>query len=320
MKSLLWVALLTVFFGSVQSTVGQEFELGHYFASDEANGAIDEFDETGNYVGTIDLNLGSDEILRGITFGHDGLLYATIPSHTSAAKVVAYDHNGTALQNYYFTSFTGSNISYGKIAFGADDKFYVTSGNGVVEFTVGNTASADLIYSSDAFDLDVMPNGNLLVANNYNIQELDSAGNFLRTINLSDPNNNADGASVGFTNLRGIEYDPINDIIFATHLGHTGFSFRLMKLEADTGYLIDHEYFWYGDDLFLDSNDNLLVGSRTQTPGFFNQNLNYLQPLGDETYKFVTQYSFAAVPEPGSCSILCIAAAGVFLKRRRRPC
>ena len=233
--------------------------------------------------------LGPNEFIRGTAFGPDGLLYAVVPSHTGIARVVSMDENGTILDSYYFTSFSGSNTSYGKMAFGNEGKFYVTSGVGLVEFTIGNTASGDLINSTGFFDVECLPNGNLLVAWAYGLRELDPTGNVLRTINISDPYGNAPGTSIGFTDLRGVAYDPVENSIFVTQLGHSGFNFRLIKLESDTGFLLDHEYFWYADEISLNAHGVLAVASRTQDPGFFNKNLNFLGPFqgGDGRY-FVT--------------------------------
>lgn len=273
---------------SVGYATCQDFTDGNYFFSNDAE--IDEYDLDGNFVGSIVPDLAGSA-MRGITFGPDGLLYAVVPT-SGFATVVSMDHSGNIQDSYNFTSFTGSNISYGKIEFGTDNKFYVTSGVGVVEFTLGDLTSGNLLYNSDTFALDVMPNGNLLLANNYGIQEIDPDGNWIRDINLSDPYNTYQGP-VGFWSMRGIEYDPNDNVIFATQLGFSGFSFRLMKLEADTGNLLDNEYFWYGDQIFLDSNDKLVVGSRTQSPGLFEKDLGFIGPLGDVGL-FVTQY----IPEP----------------------
>lgn len=294
-----------------------DFVDGNYFSTDINSTQIQEYDSNGNHVGTISPTLGSNEILRGTAFGKDGLLYAVAPSHSGPARVISLDSSGNILDSYHFTSFTGGNVSYGKMAFGNNGKFYVTSGVGVVEFTVGDTTSANLINSSGGFDIDILPNGNLLVAEDYAIKELAPNGTVVRTINLSDPYGNAAGASVGFTNLRGLAYDAIDDVIYATHLGHTGFNFRLMKLEASTGYLLDHEYFWYGDEISLGADGTLAVASRTQNPGFFNQDLAYLGSFGDGDGRyFISQYQ--AVPEPLGAPALAFGSMLLLTFRRRR--
>jgi hypothetical protein len=94
-----------------------------------------------------------------------------------------------------------------------------------------------------------------------------------------------------FTDIRGIEYNPATNILFVTHLGHTGFFDRIMRVDATTGALLDSAVFNYADDLFLDASGNLLVGSRTQNPTFYSQDLVPGNSLHGGQQMFVTQYA-----------------------------
>jgi hypothetical protein len=95
--------------------------------------------------------------------------------------------------------------------------------------------------------------------------------------------------------------------------------FRLLRIDGTTGQVEKDTGFWYADDLFLTSDDRLLVGSRTLAPEFFDLDLNPLGSAGAEQQMFVTQMdSTAAVPEPSEALLV---ASGLFmligLARRR---
>ena len=96
------------------------------------------------------------------------------------------------------------------------------------------------------------------------------------------------GANWG--DVQGIEYDPATDKLFATELGYSGFKFQLMRINASTGVLEDSVYFLYGEDLFLTQGNTLLVGSSTQSPGIFAENLGSVGTLDGVERFFVTQY------------------------------
>ena len=64
-----------------------------------------------------------------------------------------------------------------------------------------------------------------------------------------------------------------------------------MRVNATTGALLNSADFNYADDLFLDSSGNLLVGSRTQNPTFYSQDLTLGNSLNGGQQMFVTQYA-----------------------------
>jgi hypothetical protein len=69
-------------------------------------------------------------------------------------------------------------------------------------------------------------------------------------------------------------------------------------------------------DLFLTSDGELLVGSRTQIPHFFDLDLDDLGALDGQQQMFVTQYT--PVPEPGTLAYLATFGIGLILRQRRR--
>jgi hypothetical protein len=182
------------------------------------------------------------------------------------------------------------NLSDGKIAL--DQQYiYVAGGDDLVRFTVGDLNSGVSIYTNNqVFDVKILPNGHLFVASAYGIDEITNTGAIVRSISL---------IGAGFVDIRGVEYNPAMDKLFVTALGYTGFEFQLMRINASTGVLENSVFLWYGDDLFLTRSGTLLVGSRTQAPRIYNQNLFNVGTLGTAERMFVTQYISILVPPAG---------------------
>ena len=148
----------------------------------------------------------------------------------------------------------------------------------------------------------------LLVASAYEVNEITNAGTLVRGI--VPPN-------ASFTDIRGVEYDPATNNLFVTHLGHSGFFFKIMRLDGTSGLLEESADFNYADDLFLTESADLLVGSRTQIPRVYSQELDQIGALGTTSDRmFVTQY----IPEPATIgyAATAVAAAVVFVLRKRK--
>ncbi len=64
-----------------------------------------------------------------------------------------------------------------------------------------------------------------------------------------------------------------------------------MRINATTGALLKSTEFNYADDLCLDLSGKLLVGSDTQNPTFFSQDLKQLNSLNGAQQMFVTQFA-----------------------------
>lgn len=290
--------------GSVRANI--TFVPGDYYTSNYSSRDIMQYDPVGNVVGsyTVPASLG-DEV-RGLAFGPDNLLYATVARGTAGFAVLALDSSGGVQQTYAGPVYVAGNLSYGKIAI--DNQYiYVAGQDQLTRFLLGDPSSGTVIYTNNqVFDVKPLPSGNLLVASAYAINEITQNGAFVRSIPLIGDDNS-------FTDIRGIEYNPATNDLFVTELGHTGFFFQIMRLDATTGQLEKNATFNYADDLFLTTSGKLLVGSRTQTPAFYDQNLNQTGALGDGQQMFVTQF----VPEPSTWLLLGVGAACLGRRIRR---
>jgi len=257
------------------------FVPGNIYSTSYGSFDIIEYSSKGAALASLTLSSTLGDGLRGIAFGPDGLLY-TVMVRGSGFAVLALDSSGVVHQAYSMDPlYLAGNISYGKIA--VDRTYiYVAGADELIRFTLGSNDPGMSIYTNNqVFDVKVLPSGNVLVASAYEVDEITNAGAFVRSIRLS-------GAS--FVDVRGIEYDPAKNKLFATELGYTNFNFQLMRINASTGILEKSVTFNYADDLFLTQSGTLLVGSRTETPRIYMENLNNLGTVGITQRMFITQY------------------------------
>ena len=267
------------------ANAGFTFTPGHIYSTFSNIGSRDifEYSETGTFLGSLTpLSLIEDDELRGIAFGPDGFLYAVkLHFAQSGFSVLALDTLGNVYATYPMDGiYVFGDLASGKIAL--DQQYIYVAGGVLVRFTVGDPNSGVVIYHENgAVDVKILPNGHLLVAYPYGVDEITNEGTIVRSIPLI-------GANWG--DVQGIEYDPATDKLFATELGYSGFKFQLMRVNASTGVLEDSVYFVYGEDLFLTRGNTLLVGSSSQAPGIFDENLASIGTLDGVERFFVTQY------------------------------
>jgi DNA-binding beta-propeller fold protein YncE len=280
------------------------FTPGHYYSTNYWSRTILEYDQAGQSVGWLTVPSSQADELRGITFGPDGLLYVTAVRDTGFA-ILALDQTGNIHATYSGGIYIRGNLSYGKIAVD-QQSIYIAGQNQLMKFERGSQNPGSTIFTENqVFDVEILPDGNLLAASAYRVHEITSSGAIVREI-----------SPVGnyFTDIRGIEFDPATNNLFVTHLGHTGFFFQLMRIDASTGLLEESTDFTYADDLFLTNSGDLLVGSRSETPRFYSQGLDQTGQLSGSERMFVTQL----VPEPSAIGLaLCSISALILIGHRR---
>lgn len=281
------------------------FVAGHDYSSDFSSRTITEYTAAGTTVGTLTLSSTVADGLRGIAFSSTGLLYTTAVVG-SGYNVLALNSAGVIQRTYTApTVYAAGNLAFGKIAL--DSQYiYVGAQDVLTRFTIGGSATGTTIYTDNQiFDVKVLPSGNLLVASAYNIKEITTGGTIIRTFSPQ---------GISLVDIRGMEYNAATNDLFVTMLGYTGQYFQLMRFDATSGALEKQVTFNYGMDLFLTTGGSLLVGTYTQKPGFFSQDLVQTGTFGTAPQMFVTQYT---APEPGSVSLLAGMAAVFSLRRRR---
>ena len=292
------VALLALTFG-LHTVCGQlSFVPGNYYSASFWSRTITQYNPSGQVVGSFTLPSSLADEVRGLAFGPDGLLYASAV-WGSGFKVLAYDASGTLRQTYTGSVYLAGNLGYGKLAVD-NQHIYVAGQDQLIRFDIGNPNSGVSLYSNNqVFDVDLMPNGNLLVLSAYYLDEITPSGSLVRRL------------PAWLTDARGVEYEPASDKVFVTQLGHTGFFFQLMRFNWTTGAMEANTYFWYGEDIFLTDSGRLLVGSSTTTPAFFTQDLTQVGTLGGGAQMFVTEFVPQQAATNAPPTLTCPAAAVV---------
>jgi hypothetical protein len=277
-----------------------------YYTSNFFSDTITQYDGAGNVVGSLTLSSSYGSEVRGLTIGSGNLLYATVVNNTGFS-VLALNGAGVPQQSYSGNVYVAGNISFGKIAI--DGQYlYVAGQDHLTRFRLGDPSSGTSIYTNNqVFDVKPLPNGNLFVASAYQVQEITSAGVVVRTLALSS----SDGLPIN--DIRGIEYNAATNALFVTELGHSGSYSQLLRYDATTGALEKETTFTDGDDVVLTLSGLLLVGSPSNSPTFFDQDLNAEGVLQGGQQIFVTQL----VPEPSTVELILICAALGALGRRR---
>jgi len=293
------------------------FQESSVYTTQYNDNVINQYSVDGNFLGSMQVSGLNGASIKGMAY-NNGLMYGVVDGgFSSDLSVVAFNENGQVVQEYRSTGRVSGNLSYGKISFDNSGSFYVGQGDGLMRFDIGDSFSGSRIYNQGVFDVKTLSNGNLFAATSYQIYEMDRNGAIIRTIQESDPDNIlGDGVNLNFVDIRGIEYDESLDALFVSMLGSTGNQFALMQLDAASGALINAESYWYGDDMVLLDNGDLVVGSRTQAPGLFSSGLSYGGQLGSAEQMYVTQIS--AVPVPSVVWLFASALVGMIGFKRKK--
>jgi hypothetical protein len=292
MKCLKSIVLCGACFAPVQAWAAA-FSLvpGHFYtisATSASIQAISEFNSAGEFVAR--LTIPGAHYLKGLAFGPDNNLYFQAVFEQSGRfsyEMRSIGSLGNVVQTYVAPTGGGSTL-----AFDEAGKFYQWRN----QYEIGNPTSGHEHLFLGGLHNVALPNGHLLTSDEYQIYELDSDRNVIRTMH-----------GVGgfhFSGLQGLAYDVQADILYAAMTGYTSQQYQLMKIEYSTGTLLKQIRFLTAG-LSLASNGQLLVtGSHGTPPVLFTPDLAPVFSLGLGGQEFAVQF----VPEP---SALVLATAGI---------
>ena len=188
------------------------FVPGHYYSSNYSSRVIKEYNGAGIAIASYTLPSALGEEVRGLAFGSDGLLYATVSRGSSGCAVLALRSDGTVAASYTWpVDVTGSNLMYGRIAM--DNQYlYLCGAGGLTRFLLGDPSSGTSIYSGNSiYDVKPLPNGHLFVAFSGNIDEITTTGALVRHVTPYP-------FSI-LVDVCGIEYNPATNILFCNASG-----------------------------------------------------------------------------------------------------
>lgn len=262
-----------------------------------ANGyrTLTHYDRSGNLLESQTLSFELGWWMEGMAFGPQGWLYVSL-STSNGAGLYAFDGSG-ALRESHAGSF------YGELALGNNGQLYM-AGSKVWAFTPG-VQTPTVVYDSHANDVAPLPSGNLLVLSEYHLEERTAQGQLVRSI---VPDN------AWLVNARAVEYDPVSHDIFVSMLGYTDFSFKVMRLDGQTGHVKASATLAYATDLLLTNDGRLLVGSDSHASTLYDLDLNPLGTLPGPAQLYVTQMP---VPEPAACALLLLGLPLLAWRSRR---
>lgn len=277
---------------------------GDLYSSNYSSLTIQHHDRNGSLLDSLTLPSSYGMELKGMAFGPQGWLYAVAATSNFGTAVYAFDSSGGLRESYASNNYVYGNLSYGKIAFGNDGRFYVAGQDQLMAFTPG-MANPSVIYTNNqVFDVEALPSGNLLVLSAYELKEITPSGQVVRSI----------GPNGGWlTDARGVEYDPVSHDIFVSMLGSSNNFFSVMRLDSSTGQVEASTNLWYADDLLLTDDGRLVVGSRMLAPTIFDLNLHPIGTFNGGQQMFVAQMP---VPEPAAAVLLLLGLPLLAWRRR----
>lgn len=216
---------------------------------------------------------------RGLTFGPDSLLYVIVVKDL-ISSVLAIDSSGVIQQTYPVLGYgLWSDVSFGKVAF--DRQYLYIAGPFLVRYRLGDPSSGIILPppSNGANDVKPLPNGNLLVAETFEINEITVDGALVRNIPLITTN------PLHFLyDITSIEFDPVTNNIFIAN-----FLSSVLRMDP-SGVLEKDAVFSYPADILVDLSGDLVVSSNGEAPRFFTHDLDRMGTLGEEEQHFVTRY------------------------------
>lgn len=292
---------------------------GYLYSTDEGDTNIMEYSGSGELLNTLQLvGLNRQEETKGLVFGPDGRMYIVLDTLYTSARLVAIDPNGAIVSSYALPNATGGNLSYGKVMFVDDYHVLVGTGDGLIRVDIRNETSAQTIYNGSVFDLEQLPNGNLIVIDENKVWELTADGAPIREIVLTDSQHLNQTPYFLYSNLRGLEYNPWTNQLYLS-MGILGGAFDgpVMIFDYALQDLIGFRNFMGVNDIFLLDSKTLLIGDRYSAPLIVSpSDLSEIGKSEGEERMFVTGIRTAsAVPVTTTSSLLGLAIVGLWASR-----
>lgn len=248
---------------------------GNIYTSDSSSNTIKQVTPNGTDVATLILS-GYPMGTKGLAFGPDHTLYV-VATAAHGYDVIHLGMSGEVLGTYAGPTYVQGNLSFGKLAVSSTGRVYVAGQDNLLSLQPGVTGTSPIYTDNGVFDLDILPNGNLLVLTSYRVVELSPEGALLRVVIPS--HSVVDG--------RGIKYDPATNSFYTTMIGYSGHFHEMRRWDFESGAMEDWANYTYADDIdqFLDG--RLIFGSRTQPPGIFDRDLGMLTTLNGTQRMFL---------------------------------
>jgi hypothetical protein len=287
-----------------------DFAPGHFYVSDGANPYIDEFDQNGSFVSALSLSTNyyaTDPMIHGLTFGQDGLLYAATTTYQTIGQTVidAINSSGQIQRTYQVNAdISGARYS-GKLEFTPYGELYLGATTGLFGIDPKAGTNTQILSGNSVNDIVPLPNADLFVLQNSSASILDPQSGTLSQYNFY----------TGGEDLRGAAYNPLDDSLYVSVLDTASID----KFKFSSKELLGSAIFNDPDDIVIDSDGHIVVGSGGQVPAFFDANLNLLSQftptnVGQFGDRFVTQYT---VPEPSAILLAAFAAIGLGSSAKR---
>ena len=94
---------------------------------------------------------------------------------TLSVRISGVDESGAVHARYPGNVYVRGNLSYGKLAVDGE-RLYVAGQDRLTRFELGDPGSATAIYDANqVFDVEILSNGNLLVASAYRVAEISNS-------------------------------------------------------------------------------------------------------------------------------------------------
>ncbi len=263
---------------------------GHRYAVTDF--VITQYDPQGQPVAQLWLAGG----IRGIAWGSDGLLYAVAnPPPPALPSVRALKPDGTLSREYPFDGWIGGNLSHGAIEF--DDRrnrFFVSSASGIYRFDVGGGPGV-LHSATHAYGLSVAPNGDLYAINDDTLFQLDPTGVERRRISQLTVGGQTPPANAVISLGRGVLHDSWANVTYVSMISNTAPFHQILILDGSGPELLHATTLAYANDFALEFNGQLLVGSRSLAPVWFDPSLQLLGQVSGTAALFVATFPPSAL-------------------------